>query len=388
MTQSEIIQSDVKKFIEDKKHLQPVIYPIINSSTYKINNLNNLNEESYTYSRSDNPTRNILEKNFAKLENAEYGLSFSSGLGAITCICNMNIAKDGIMASSDLYGGTKRYFNNVQNETTLYFNFHTLSKESIQYNMKNIKAKLVWIETPSNPMLNILDIKMLAEVCHQNDKLLCVDNTFLSPIFQKPLALGADMVVHSVSKYINGMSDVIMGCVMTNNNELYKELKFLQNAMGIIPSPFDCYLVNRSIKTLELRMIKHAENAFKIANLLEKHDLIEKVIYPGFANHKNRDIIKTQMTGPGGMISFYLKGTLEETTKFLESLKHIPIAESLGGVETLIEHPALMTHSGIDKEERERIGITDNLVRLSVGIEDYQNIYQDIEASLNAIQNC
>ena len=384
MKSTKIITNDNKFFSEEKLKLNPVIYPIITSSTYKVNDINKLDKEKYTYSRSDNPTRNILEHNLALLEKAYYGLSFSSGLGAITCINHLKIANNGVLASIDLYGGTKRFFDKVSNHFISYIDFNKISDDILEEIISGMTVNIIWIETPSNPLLQVIDIKRLSKLTKKYNKILIVDNTFLSPIFQNPLTLGADLVVHSVTKYINGMSDVIMGAIMTNNKILYNELKFLQNAMGVIPSPYDCYLVNRSIKTLELRMIRHGENALIIANRLCKHNLIEKVIYPGLNNSQNK-IVSEQMLGGGGMISFYLKFNLEQTKKFLNNLKMIPIAESLGGIETLIEHPALMTHAGISKENREKIGITDNLIRLSVGLENEFDIYTDIIQALNNI---
>lgn len=280
-----------------------------------------------------------------------------------------------MIASHDLYGGTKRFFNQVMKKPIMYLNFNQLTDFDIQESFNHSDIEVVWIETPSNPLLELIDIQRIANLCKKNKKYLIVDNTFLSPIFQNPLELGCDIVVHSITKYINGMSDVIMGCMMTNNKYFSEKLKYLQNAMGVIPSPFDCYLVNRSIKTLKLRMLKHQDNAIKLVELLEKHPKIKKVLYP--------KQIPKQMLGTGGMISFYLDGNLEDVTSFLNNLKMIPIAESLGGVESLIEHPGLMTHASVDSEERLKYGITDNLIRLSVGLEELDDIYNDINQALS-----
>ena len=336
-----------------------------------------MNSELYTYSRSDNPTRKLLETNLAILEKAKYGLSFSSGLGVLTCLSHLDIFDNGVIASHDLYGGTKRFFNEVLSKEIKYLDFSGLSNDQIGNIFNNTTINIVWIETPSNPLLETLDISRISRLCHKYKKYLVVDNTFLSPIFQNPLELGCDIVIHSITKYINGMSDVVMGCMMTNNDFFYKKLKYLQNAMGIIPSPFDCYLVNRSIKTLPLRMSKHEDNAKKLVELLKVHPNIDKVIYP--------KKIPKQMKGCGGMISFYIKGDLSQTKSFLNNLKMIPLAESLGGVESLIEHPGLMTHASINEDERKKLGIADNLIRLSVGLENVEDIYKDIEQSLSFI---
>ena len=379
-TITKIIHNDI---IQNNDKIQPVTYPIVTSSTYKISNIDNITNEKYTYSRSDNPTRNLLEKNLAKLENGKYGLTFSSGLGVLTCISKLKAAENGFIASHDLYGGTKRYLNNIYNNYVTYVDFNSLDLVDLDGFLKENQNKILWIETPSNPLLEVIDLKRIFFYTEKYNILTVVDNTFLSPIFQNPLTLGADIVIHSVTKYINGMSDVVMGCMMTNNEKLYNELKYLQNALGIIPSPFDCYLVNRSIKTLELRMKKHEYNALKIAELLEKTPNVIKVIYPGLKSFKSRFSLDKQMKGYGGMISFYISGNSQHVKLFFKNLRLISVAESLGGIETLIEQPASMTHSSVDKNERERLGISDNMIRLSVGLEDYRDIYNDIKQSLN-----
>ena len=377
---TKIIHNDI---IQNYDKIIPVTYPIVTSSTYKISNIDNITSEKYTYSRSDNPTRNLLEKNLAKLENGKYGLTFSSGLGVLTCISKLQHAENGIIASHDLYGGTKRFLNNIYNNYVIYVDFNDLNMNELIDFLENNKNKILWIETPSNPLLEIIDLNRIFKYTKQYNILTIVDNTFLSPIFQNPLNLGADIVIHSVTKYINGMSDVVMGCMMTNNIKIYEELKYLQNAMGVIPSPFDCYLVNRSIKTLELRMKRHEFNALKIAKLLENTQNVVKVIYPGLSSYKRTFTLNTQMSGYGGMITFYISGNNTHVRMFLNNLKIISLAESLGGVETLIEQPSTMTHSSIDSKEREKLGISDNMIRLSVGLENYMDIYGDIKQSLN-----
>lgn len=382
---TKILHNDIDIYEEERDKVNPVIYPIVASTTYKIKDLGKLDDEKYTYSRSDNPTRNLLEKNLALLENAQYGLTFSSGLGVLTIVSSLDIASNGFIASHDLYGGTKRYLNKVYNKEVTYLNFGDKNLDLDDIFTKN-KAQLVWCETPSNPLLDIVDISNVSKYCKKYGKTLVVDNTFLSPIFQNPLNNGADIVVHSITKYINGLSDVVMGCCMTNKKDLFDKLKYLQNAMGVTPSPFDCFLVNRSIKTLELRMHKHQDNALKIVELLKSHSKVIKVLYPKL-DEGNKEIINNQMSGYGAMITFYIKGGIDESLKFLNRLKTIPVAESLGGVETLIEHPATMTHASIPKKEREEIGITDSLIRLSVGIENYMDIYNDLNNALSYVDS-
>lgn len=367
---SEIYTNDIK--IQKECRIQPVIYPIVTSSTYKID-ISELDKEKYTYSRSDNPSRDILERNLAVLEKCDYALTFSSGLGVLTALSFTDMMKKGVIASHDLYGGTKRFFNQVWQRPVMYLNFQTMTDGELKDCFRNTNITTIWLETPSNPLLQVLDLKKIVKIAHQYDKKVIVDNTFLSPIFQNPLQLDVDIVVHSITKYINGMSDVIMGCLMTRDKTIYKRLKFLQNALGIIPSPFDCYNVNRSIKTLSLRMIQHQSNAIELVKLLEKHPKIKKVLYP--------KRIECQMTGQGGMISFYLSNECRYQD-FFTRLEMIPTAESLGGVETLIEHPATMTHASVEQEEREKLGITSQLVRLSVGLEPLETIYNDINQAL------
>lgn len=343
----------------------------------------------YEYSRSLNPTRNALEMRLASLEGAEYALAFSSGMAAeTTVILSLLQSSDHVIAFDDLYGGSKRLFNRVFGER---FNIHftyvdarniaTLI-ESIQKN-----TKMIWLETPSNPLLKICDIATIAEICKKNNLLLVVDNTFMSPYFQNPLKFGADITLHSTTKYMNGHSDSVGGAIMLNDKTLYEKLKFHQNAIGAILSPFDSYLVLRGTKTLALRMKKHEENAIKISAFLEKEPQVQRVLYPGLKSHPEFDLAKNQMTGFGGMISFELKADLLVSKYFVENLKYFLIAESLGGVESLIEIPSLMTHASLSKSERERIGIKDGLIRLSVGVEHIDDLLQDLEQAFYAIRN-
>lgn len=371
---SKVISNDLLK----KYNNNPVIQPITLSSTFKLNSLTDIDKEEFTYARSNNPTRKLLEDNLAVLENGKYALTFSSGLGATTCLAHLLNENEEILAGHDLYGGSKRYFNTILQNKVTYIDFNEYGLQGIENILKKRhQIRMVFIETPTNPLLEIIPFKNLGLLCNKYNKLLVVDNTFLTPIFQKPLDYNADIVLHSMSKYINGHSDVIMGGLITNNQEIYTQLQYLQKSLGIIPSPHDCYMVNRSMKTLEIRMRKHQNNAIYIAKQLNTHPKL-KVLYPGL----NKGNIPCHMKGYGGMISFYINGDLIEIEKFLNKLKNIPLAESLGGIETLICHPSSMTHSSIEKKERIKIGITDNLLRLSVGIEDKDYILNDILQAL------
>tara|TARA_Y100000389_G_C17445798_1_gene511526 strand:- start:727 stop:1941 length:1215 start_codon:yes stop_codon:yes gene_type:complete len=371
---SKIISNDLLV----KFNNNPVIQPITLSSTFKLNKINN--NDNFTYSRSNNPTRKLLENNLALLENAQYGLAFSSGLGATTCVTHLLKSDEEILACHDLYGGTKRYFNNILQHKVNYINFKDYNLKQIEKLFINSNIKMIWIETPTNPLLEIIPFKNLGALCKKYNKLLVVDNTFMTPVFQNPLDYNADIVLHSISKYINGHSDIIMGGLMMNNKELYDKLKYLQNSLGVIPSPFDCYIVNRSIKTLYIRMKKHQHNAIYIAKKLHKHPKILKVLYPGL----DKNNIPCHMKGYGAMISLYIKCSSNKINNFIEKLEVIPLAESLGGIETLICHPASMTHASIPINEKNKIGITSNLLRLSVGIEDKNYILNDI---LNALEH-
>lgn len=337
----------------------------------------------YEYIRTANPTRKALENKLAALENAAYGLAFSSGLAAeSTVLMSLLKPEDHVVAFDDLYGGTKRLFNNVFNKFEFVVSYVDAT------NPKNIEqairpnTKIIWIETPSNPLLKISDIKAISEISHKHNVILVVDNTFLSPYFQNPLDLGADIVVHSTTKYIGGHSDVLGGAALTNNTSYYEKIAYNQNAIGAVISPFDSYLTLRGLKTLALRMNQHQKNALEIAHYLEKHPKVNKVIYPGLESHPQHDLAKKQMKGFGGVLSFELKGTLEDAETFLSKLNVFALAESLGGVESLIELPSLMTHSSVAKEVREKIGITDTLIRVSVGLEDINDLIADLEQAL------
>ena len=337
----------------------------------------------YEYSRSLNPTRNALEKKYAAIENAKYGLAFSSGLAAQTTLL-LSILRNGdhVIAGKDLYGGSKRIFNHV------LVNFDIKTSYADTTNVANIKkaikpnTKLIWLESPTNPLLIVSDIKAIADLAHKHEILFVVDNTFMTAYFQNPLDLGADISLHSATKYMGGHSDVVSGALMLNDDTLYEKIKYYQNAIGAIASPFDSYLVLRGLKTLGVRMEKHQHNALEIAKFLESHKNVKKVIYPGLKDHPQYTLSKKQTKGLGGMLSFELKGNLASAKKFLKNLKLIALAESLGGVESLIELPAIMTHSSVPKKDRQELGITDTLIRLSVGIEDTNDLINDIKQAL------
>ena len=338
----------------------------------------------YEYSRTGNPTRGTFESVIAQCENAKFGLAFGSGSAATATVMHLLNAGDHVISVDDVYGGTQRYFKRIASHTNnITYTFVDFNVEGEFEQAITEKTKLVWLETPTNPTLKISDIAKVAAVCKQKGILLAVDNTFMTPYFQKPLDLGADIVVHSITKYINGHSDVVGGVVCTNNEELYTKFKFLQNGLGAILSPFDSYMALRGLKTLALRMEQHYKNAQTIAEFLEAHPNVEKVYYPGLPSHPQHEIAKKQATGHGGMITFFLKGGLEESRKFLEALKLFVLAESLGAVESLAEHPAIMTHASVPPETRAKLGISDSLIRLSVGIEEIEDLLNDLKGGFS-----
>lgn len=342
--------------------------------------------KGFEYSRTDNPTRRAFEANVAACENARYGIGFASGSAATMTILHMLKAGDHVAAMDDCYGGTYRYFTKIATPMGLNFSFADFSQEGEVEKILTDKTKLIWMESPTNPTLKLTDIRKVAEVAKKRNILLVVDNTFMSPYFQNPLDLGADIVVHSVTKYLNGHSDVVMGMVLTNSDEIKTRLRFLQNGIGAVPSPFDCFLAMRGMKTLHLRMREHAKNALHIAQFLESHPKVEKVIYPGLPSHPQHELAKAQMKGFGGMVTFYVKGELEQAKQFLENLHIFHLAESLGSVESLVDFPPIMTHAAVPKEEREKLGISDTLVRLSVGVEDLDDLVRDLENALAHVQ--
>lgn len=357
-----------------------VIPPIHLTTTYYQEEIGK--HKGFVYSRSGNPTRNILEKNIATLEKGKYALAFSSGLAAIHALSSVLKSGDHAIVSHDVYGGTYRLFQRILTDYGIEVSFvDTTQIENIEKSIKS-NTKLVHIESPTNPLLAISDIKEISKLCKTRNLVLSVDNTFMTPYFQNPLELGADVVVHSATKYLGGHSDLLGGILIFNSDELYDRFKFIQNSIGAILSPFDSWLLLRSVKTLALRMEKHNQNATKIAEYLQAQPKVKKVFYPGLASHPQHDLAKKQMRGFGGMVSFEVED-FEIANSILKKFKIFTLAESLGGVESLVCHPATMTHSSIPKEIREKNGLTDGLIRLSVGIEDIEDLINDIEQALN-----
>ncbi len=338
--------------------------------------------KGYEYSRTSNPTRKAYEDCLASLESGRYGFGFASGCAASTTVMHLLKEGDHVVASDDLYGGSFRLFDKVIRNNGIDFSFVDLSNPENLSSAITEKTKMVWIETPTNPMLKLVDIKRCAEIAKAKGMITVVDNTFMSPYFQRPLTLGADIVVHSTTKFINGHSDIVGGAVVVNDGDIAEKLAFLSNSMGAVCAPFDAFMCMRSLKTLPVRMEAHQKNALKIVDFLVEHSKVDKVIYPGHESHPQYSLAKEQMSGFGGMITFYLKGGLPEARAMLEKVKVFSLAESLGGVESLIEHPAIMTHASVPAEMRKELGIDDGLVRLSVGIEDIQDLLSDLEQAL------
>ena len=360
-----------------------VIPPIYQTSTFIQSSPGE--HKGYEYTRSHNPTRTRLEECLASLENAEHCLVTSSGMAAVSLIFQSFPHGTKILCGDDVYGGTYRILNTIYNERFELKHVNMTNIESVKEDLASFNPDLVWLESPTNPMLQISDIKAICEASHAVNAKVVVDNTFMSPYFQNPLDLGADMVMHSLTKYINGHSDVVGGAIMLSDNEQYDKLWYLQNSIGPSQSPFDSWLVLRGVKTLALRMRAHASNAIEIAKFLEAHPKVDKVIYPGLESHPQHELAKRQMSGFGGMLSIYIKGGLAESRKFLEEVQLFALAESLGGVESLIEHPAIMTHASVPVEERNKLGIADNFVRLSVGVEDVEDLKADLSRALDQI---
>lgn len=358
-----------------------VMPPIYQTSTYSQSTPGG--HKGFEYSRSGNPTRSTLEKSLASLENGSHGLAFGSGLAAIDAVMKLLKPGDEVISTNDLYGGTYRLFTSIFEGFGIKFRFVGMNDmDNIEKHI-NKNTKLIWAETPTNPMLNIIDIKKVAEIAKANDLLLAVDNTFATPYLQQPLDLGADIVMHSATKYLGGHSDVVMGALVVKDKTLADKLYFVQNASGAICGPQDSFLVLRGIKTLHVRMQRHCENGKAVAEFLDEHPNVENVYWPGLKNHPNHDIAKKQMTDFGGMLSFTVKGnSLEKAVKVIEKLTVFTLAESLGGVESLAGHPASMTHASIPKEEREKTGVVDSLIRLSVGIEDKNDLLEDLGQAL------
>ena len=359
-----------------------IMTPIYQTSTY-------IQEEigvhkGFEYSRTGNPTRAALESNLAAIESGKYGACFGSGLAAIDCVIKMLNPGDEVISTNDLYGGSYRIFKTIFEKYGIKFHFVNMLDISNIKEKINVNTKLIWVETPTNPMINIIDIKSVCELAHQKNILVGVDNTFATPYLQRPLELGADLVMHSVTKYLGGHSDVVMGALVTNDDNLAQEMYRIQNSSGAVCGPMDSFLVLRGIKTLHLRVQRHCENGEKIAHFLNNHPVVDKVYWPGFTSHPNHEVAKSQMSGFGGMISFTLVGDdIEKAKRIASNTKLFALAESLGGVESLIGHPPTMTHASIPREERIKSGLVDSLIRLSVGVEDAEDLTSDLNHALS-----
>ncbi|MEX2427543.1 MAG: cystathionine gamma-synthase [Bacteroidales bacterium] len=365
---------------EPDKSTGSVVVPIYQTSTYKQDAINV--HKGFEYSRTGNPTRQALEECLAALENGSYALAFSSGLAATHAVLSTLKPGDHVVAAEDMYGGTYRLFEDVFKSYGLQFTYVNGANSDFEEAIRP-ETKLFWIESPTNPLLRIMDISGVSSIAHEKNIRVAVDNTFVSPYFQQPLLLGADLVLHSTTKYIGGHSDIVGGALIVNDESWYNQLQYLQNAVGAVPGAFDSWLMLRGIKTLSVRMKQHEENAIQIAKYLEDHPAITQVYYPGLSSNPGHTLAKQQMTGFGGMISFQLKNGNEKTVNaFFSKLKVITLAESLGGVESLICYPSLMTHGSISEEQRNAIGITSDLIRLSVGIEDVEDLLEDLAEGL------
>ena len=359
-----------------------IMTPIYQTSTYVQNGVRD--HKGYEYSRTKNPTRTALENNIAALENGKYGAAFGSGLAAIDCVMKILKPGDEVISTNDLYGGSYRLFKTIFEQYGIKFHFVSMGNPKNVKTVINCNTKLIWVETPTNPTMQIIDIKAMSVIARENNLLLAVDNTFATPYLQTPLDLGADIVMHSATKYLGGHSDVVMGILVCKDELIAKEIYRIQNSSGAICGPMDAFLVLRGIKTLHLRMKQHCENGKEIAEFLVSHPKVDKVYWPGLITHENHHIAKEQMNDFGGMVSFSLIGDkTEDAHKILEKLELFSLAESLGGVESLIGHPATMTHAAIPKEEREKCGVTDSLIRVSVGVEDASDLINDLKQALN-----
>lgn len=360
-----------------------IIVPVFQTSTYVQDGV--AQHKGYEYARTQNPTRGALEAALASLENGRYGFCFASGMAAISTCMSLMKAGDHIVASDDLYGGTYRVFEKVFRDFGLDFTYVDAANTSAVAAAIKPETKMIWVETPTNPLLKVCDIAAIAEIAKQKKVILSVDNTFLSPYFQSPLDLGADMVVHSTTKFLGGHSDVVGGAVVTSNDDIAERIGFCQNSSGAVPGPWDCFLILRGLKTLSVRMDRHFANAQKIAEYLDGHAKVTRVVYPGLASHPQYDLAKRQTRGHGALISFYVQGGVEASKRVAESTRIFALAESLGGVESLIEHPGLMTHASVPMEIRKEKGLTDDMIRLSVGIEHIEDLLADLDGALATI---
>ncbi len=357
-----------------------ILPPIYETATFVLEKVGK--DKGFDYTRSSNPTRQVLEENLAAIEGARYGVCFASGMASVDSVMKLLSAGDHVVCSDDVYGGVSRHFNRVLARYQLSFSFVDSSDIAAVRAAIRPETKMLWIETPTNPLLKVTDMDAMAEIARENDILLGVDSTFATPVFLRPLEFGADIVVHSTTKYLSGHNQIIGGCVLTDREDIFQEMKFIQKTIGAVPSPMDCWLVLLGLKTLHLRMARHDESGMKVAQYLEAHDKIAKVRYPGLPSHPQHNIAAAQMDGFSGMISFELKGGIPAGKTIMNSVKLCALAESLGAVETMITHPATMTHVDVPEEERRARGLTDGLVRISVGIEDSEDILGDLDQAL------
>jgi cystathionine gamma-lyase len=362
-----------------------IMTPIYQTSTYVQTSPGEF-IENYDYSRSANPTRTALEANLASLEGGKHGIAFSSGVASLAACIHLLNSGDHVLLCDDVYGGTFRMFNNVFNQLGVEFTRVDMTDPDATRAAMTSKTKIVWLETPTNPTLKVIDIAKIAQIAREGGALCVVDNTFASPYLQNPLGLGADIVSHSATKYLGGHSDLVGGALITADDDLADRLRYIQNAVGAVPAPMDCFLLLRSTKTLHVRMDRHCQNASKIADWLAERDEVETLFYPGREDHPQHAVAAKQMSGFGGMITLVLKGGLPASRRFLETLEIFSLAESLGGVESLVEHPAIMTHASVDADKRAALGISDGLVRLSVGIEDAEDLIADLDQALGAMR--
>ena len=359
-----------------------IMTPIYQTSTYVQDEIGK--HKGYEYSRTGNPTRSALESSIAHIENGKYGACFASGLAAIDCVIKMLNPGDEVISTNDLYGGSYRIFRTIFEKYGIKFHFVDMLNINNVKDKINDNTKLIWIETPTNPMMNIIDIKAIVQLVNHSDVMVGVDNTFATPYLQKPLDLGADIVMHSVTKFLGGHSDIVMGALATKSDEIAEEMYRIQNSSGAVCGPMDSFLVLRGIKTLHLRVQRHSENGKVIAEFLQSHPIVDRVYWPGFETHPNHDVARSQMSGFGGMVSFTLKGdSLEKAKEVVSKTRLFTLAESLGGVESLIGHPSTMTHASIPREERLKSGVKDSLIRLSVGVEDAEDLVKDLENALS-----
>jgi cystathionine gamma-lyase len=368
----------------DQWSFKDVVPPISLTTTYKQYGPND--HAGFEYSRCGNPTRNVLQNCIASLDNGKHCLTFASGLAATTAVVQLLQAGDHILCGDDMYGGTNRYFSKIASKFNVKFTMTDMTNDKNIVKLILPETKLVWMESPTNPCMRVANLESISTIVHsiRKDIIIVVDNTFQTPYFQRPLELGADVVLYSLSKYMNGHSDVIMGALVVNDTELYDRLAYIQNSCGIMSSPFDCYLVNRGLKTLHVRMKEHMKNGLAVAKFLEQHPLVEQVLHPGLPSHPQHKVALSQASGFSGMLSFYIKGGIGEATRFLQAIKVFCLAESLGGFESLADHPALMTHASVPEEERAALKITDNLIRLSVGLESEEDLIADLDQALKA----